>query len=136
MPAELRGGRALRTKLRRMYSRRGLNRITSEPLENAIDIAHKQASRRNWGFTDRTHALRASLEVEQVRDERGRYQTGVQLVASTPYARFVEWKRRSRDRRPGPPYWLNRAFALAQRRMMREIRRELTRNIGREARKR
>lgn len=106
-------------KLRQLGSRRGANRIASPIAEAAVVEAYKVAKRRNFGFTDRTGRLRRSLRVEQARTSEGRYASGWQLVAAAPYARFVEFRRRTRDRRKGPPYWIGRAFELARRRMTR-----------------
>ena len=99
-----------------------VQRIVSPALMEAADEAFKIARRNRFGFVNRTGRLRRSLRIEQARDARGRFATSIQLVASTPYAAFVEFKARSRDRRPGPPYWLARAFRLARNRIRRRIR--------------
>ena len=130
MPIEVQGLGDVRRTLRRLRGT-DLQRITSETLISGAEEVVKTARRRNWGFTDRTGRLRRSLRVEQARNVRGRFTQGVQLVARTPYAYWVEWKRRTRDRRPGPPYWLNRAIIVAQRRVRRKVRRDLYRAITR-----
>ena len=121
MPVEVQGLGDVRRTLRRLRGT-GLQRITSETLIAGAEEVVKTARRRNWGFTDRTGRLRRSLRIEQARDVRGRFRRGLQLTAKTPYAYWVEWKKRTRDRRPGPPYWLNRALFVARRRVRRKMR--------------
>ena len=104
-------------------------RITSPAARKTVMRAWRVARRRGYGFRDRTGLLRRSLRVEQARDRRGRFQTGWQLVASTRYAAFVEYRQRTRDLRPGPPYWLNRAFGQVRSRLPRELAQEVRRNV-------
>ena len=128
----LTGDRKLRAKLARMQN---VQRIASPAVRDALSEAEKTAKRSGFGFVNRTGRLRGSLRIEQARDVRGRYATAWQLVAGTPYAAYVEWKRRTRDRRPGPPYWLHRAVMLARRRIERRLTRNMKRELGKEARR-
>lgn len=107
-----------------------VQRIVSPALHDAMQEAYGIALRSNFGFVNRTHRLRRSLRIEQARDVRGRYSVSVQLVASTPYAAYVEYKRRTRDKRAGPPYWLERAFHLAESRMRARLRASVSRSLG------
>lgn len=66
------------------------------------------AERPGFGFTDRTGRLRRSVRIEQARDQRGRFTAAFRLTSNVYYAPFVEHKRRTRDRRRGPPYWYGR----------------------------
>lgn len=131
----VRGADELSDKLNKMYSRRGLNRIAAGPVRDSLRLAYFQANTRNWGFTDRTGDLRASLRMEQARDVAGRFATAWALVAATPYARFVEWKARTIDGRPGPPYWLNRAIELKRALIERRLAEGVETTLAKEARR-
>ena len=122
----LKGNRRLARTLQAMEDNQ---RITSPAARRTVRRAWKIARRRGYGFRDRTGLLRRSLRIEQARDRKGRFETGWQLVASTRYAAFVEFRRRTRDRRPGPPYWLGRAFAQVRKRMPRDLADEVRRNV-------
>ena len=123
----------LNKRLRRLETR-GTQRIARDVNNAVIDEVEKTARRSNFGFVDRTGRLRASLRREQSRDARGRFVSGVALVARAPYARYVEFKRRTRDRRPGPPYWLGeavrRAMSRVERRATSKARSALAREAG------
>lgn len=129
----VKGNVALVRKMQRMQN---VRRIASPAGKVAVNRAWKIARRNNFGFRNRTGLLRRTLRIEQARTPRGRFATAWQLVAGTSYAAFVEFKRRTRDRRPGPPYWINRAFRIARRRMQRDLARRLEKDIAREARRR
>ena len=125
----------LARKFKRLSTRDGVQRVVSPALFEAAEEAFRLAKRRNWGFTDRTGRLRRSIRLEQARDFRGRFTTSVQLVARTPYAFWVEWKQRTRDRRPGPPYAIVRAWRLKARRTARRAARLVGVNLRREFRR-
>ena len=127
------GRRRLIANLRRTAASRV---VVSAPVKAALTEVKREAERRGFGFTDRTGRLRRSLRMEQNRDARGRYQTGWTMVTRVPYAVFVELKRRTRDRRPGPPYWLAPATRRALARVRRTLRREISRGIAKVARRR
>lgn len=76
------------------------------------------AERLDYGFTDRTGKLRASVRILQVRDAGGRFGSGFTLESDVFYAPFVEFKPRTIDKRLGPPYWFGR---LAEGRYARQI---------------
>ena len=98
MPLEVRGLNDLNRKFRVLQGTR-LQRITSETVTAGAEEVLRVARRNNFGFINRTGRLRRSLRIEQARDVRGRFASGVHLVARTPYAFWVEFKRRTRDRR-------------------------------------
>ena len=129
----LRGNRRLARKLQRM---KDIQRIHGPAVERAIKPVWRVARRRGFGFRDRTGLLRRSLRIERARTRIGRFAVGWQLVASTKYARFVEFRQRTRDRRPGPPYWLNRALGIARRKARNELRRNVEHGIRAAARRR
>ena len=134
MPIRVRGLNDLNRKFRVLRGT-GLQRITSETVTEGAEEVLRVARRNRFGFTNRTGRLRRSLRIEQARDERGRFKSGVQLIAKTPYAYWVEFKRRTKDRRPGPPYWLGRALRIARRRAERRMRDTAAREITREWRR-
>lgn len=59
-----------------------------------IEDAFRRAKQRNFGFTDRTGRLRASIAVERTRDTGTR--VGRALTAGTDYAAYVEEGNRGR----------------------------------------
>ncbi len=129
---QVKGHRKLRKKYRGMAN---VARLASPAVKDSLGEALKTAKRRNFGFKDRTRRLRQSLRVEQARDVRGRFATAYQLVANRRYAGYVELKPRTKDRRPGPPYWLARAVALARGRIERRLQRDMRKRVRQEARK-
>ena len=135
MPIRVRGLTDTRRTLRRLRGTR-IQRIASQTVTEGIEEVYRTARRAGFGFVNRTGRLRRSLRIEQARDVRGRFATGKQLTARTPYAYWVEWKRRTRDRRPGPPYWLSRALQVARRKVARRMRRTARQGIEREWRRR
>ena len=129
----LRGNRRLARKLQRM---KDVRRISGPAVERAIKPVWRIARRRGFGFRDRTGLLRRSLRIERARTRIGRFAVGWQLVASTKYAHWVEYRRRTRDRRPGPPYWLHRAMQVARNKVRGAVRRNVEHGIHAAARRR
>ena len=96
--------------LRQALSRQTTKRIATAAARAGAQKAFELASRRGFGFDDRTGRLRSSLTIEQARDSRGRFTAGFELVSRVRYAPYVEFKRRTRDRRRrvNGGYWLRR----------------------------
>ena len=104
--------------------------VVSHPTKRALEVVKREAEVHDFGFTDRTRRLRRSLLLKQRRDQRGRFVHGWQLLTHVPYAVFVEYRQRTRDKRPGPPYWLARAAERARKRMVRRLAYEVRKGIG------
>ena len=126
----------LARKFKRLSTVDGVQRVVSPALFEAAEEALRLVKRRNYGFVDRSRKLRKSIRLEQARDFLGRYTTSVQLVAATAYAFWVEWKKRTIDKRPGPPYYLTRAWQLKARRMARRAGELVGVELARELRRR
>lgn len=135
MAATLTGDRELVRKFDRMGSRSRLSRMAARPLAEAARVALRVARRRGFGFTDRSGRLRQSIGLVRTQVAEGRHVTTARLVATAPYARYVEWRPRTRDARPGPPFLLHRAMRIARQRVVRTLHRELRESIEREARR-
>ena len=119
----------------RYMDRKGVQRVADNMAREVAQEGLKLAKRRGFGFTDRTGRLRGSVRLEQARSLRGRFKRGYALVARTPYAAFVEYRRRTRDTRRGPPYFIGRIVQLLRRRARRLAvsggRSALTAEVGR-----
>ena len=137
----VRGNHELARKFRRMAFQSS-KRITTPSLERGAEDFIKLILRPNWGFTDRTKKLRLSVDHEPLRE--GGKQVGLRVVAGRDavndrgqrYAGFVERRQRTRDSRPGPPYWFGRAWRIVQKRVARKVNREVTRRVAQQGSKR
>ena len=118
----------------RYMARTGVQRVARNVAKDVADEGLKLAKRPGLGFVDRTGRLRASVRLEQARDVRGRFRSGYALVARTAYAGYVEYRRRTRDRRRGPPYFIGevmrRLRRLARRRAVASAQRALAVEVG------
>ena len=110
--------------------------MVNAPVRAALMEVEREAEKPGRGFKDRTGRLRRSLRIRQLRQARGRWTTGWELVSLVRYAVFVEHRRRTRDRRPGPPYWLEPAVRRALTRVRRTLRRDVRRGIAKSTRRR
>ena len=115
-------------------------RITTPTLERGAEDFVRRLLRPDWGFTDRTKRLRLSVDHEVVRE--GGNVTSLTVTAGArnrrgqPYGLFVERKPRTRDTRPGPPYWFGRAWRNAQKKVARDVQREAERRLSMQGRPR
>ena len=126
----------LAAKFKRMRTRNGLQRITTAPLLDGAEDVLRFVKRRNYGFKNRTGRLRRSMRIEQARDRRGRYATGYQIVMRAPYAAFVEFVKRTLDKREGPPYVLgSKKVRALLRRVGRKVVRDMRTNLRKEFRR-
>ena len=124
--------RKLERSLRYM-ERKGTQRIAENVAQDLAEEAFKIADDPTVGFVNRTGRLRASLRIEQARDVRGRFKSGKALVASTPYAAWVEFRARTIDKRRGPPYWFGEVMRRLRRRAQRRARKEAEKTLAVEA---
>lgn len=119
----------------RYFERTGTQRIAEDVADEVLGEVEQLARRRGFGFIDRTGRLRRSLRIEQSRDVRGRFTFGKALVAKTPYAAYVERRKRTRDKRRGPPYWLGEAVRRVLARANQKVKQAGERSLAREVRK-
>ena len=127
----LRGGHTLGREFRTLATE---DRITRPTLERGAEDFVRRILRPNWGFTDRTKRLR--LSVNHFTQREGGNVTSLIITAGArnergqEYGGFVERKRRTRDGRPGPPYWFGRAWRNAQKQVARDVQREAERRVA------
>ena len=124
MTVVTKGFRALDRGLDRL-----MDRVTVRATTSVAEEIYKKAKRRRYGFTDRTGRLRKSLRIQKGRRNTAKVIAG---GGGIRYASFVENKPRTRDRRPGPPYWLGRAREFVTNRLFRG---KLNRDIQQEIRR-
>ena len=110
------GTRALKRRLARL---RDPAKLVGPTARKALRSTQKRATRRGFGFADRTGKLRRSTRI--VQERLGRYRTAWKLVSDADYAINVETAKRTRDGRPGPPFWMGRAWRATARRLPRTI---------------
>ena len=133
----VRGTRALNARINKV--RRGAGRLSTDALEEAYKPLEQKLRRKRYGFTDRSGALRRSLKVEK--DRRSSTKTGLKITANAKnkrgeaYAAAVEYKRRTKNRRPGPPYWLGRAIATTRKAIEKRLAKATEKALARTARR-
>ena len=123
------GAKEVAATFRRLASTRVRRRIVQPGLREGAGLVVQKAQQPGFGFTDETGRLRRSLRIEQARDARGRFASGIAIVTRVRYANIVEWARRPRGRRAGPPYWLHRALELQRPKVFRAIARSVAERL-------
>ena len=101
-------------------------------VEDAAKPFVKQARTGNYGFTDRTNRLRNSLRTTFQRIGKNKHV--YRVFTKVPYAQSVEWALRFRDTRPGPPYWLNRAWNTMQKTVQKRFAKNMKKTLKRSIR--
>ena len=111
-------------------------RLATPAIEAGAELFLREAKKPTVGFKNRTHKLRNSLRVITGRGGGGRFISALEVTAQTPYAAFVEHKRRTIDKRRGPPYWFGEVLRRLGAKMGRTIEQEGSRRVDRLARRR